>query len=129
MSKNTINFKKILIWGAPTVAITAVMFILYRVLLNNFRFDAVLTAYMTVTTVLLLGYLIYNRGFSRRAVTEEMLPADWSEEKKRKFIDSAKARFKRSRWLLMILCALFLVFVIDAIDIIIIPMIKEALIG
>ena len=41
MSKNTINFKKILIWGAPTVAITAVMFILYRVLLNNFRFDAV----------------------------------------------------------------------------------------
>ena len=29
----------------------------------------------------------------------------------------------------MILCALFLVFVIDAIDIIIIPMIKEALIG
>ena len=70
MSKNTINFKKILIWGAPTVAITAVMFILYRVLLNNFRFDAVLTAYMTVTTVMLLGYLIYNRGFSRRAVTE-----------------------------------------------------------
>ena len=41
MSKNTINFKKILIWGTPTVAITAVMFILYRVLLNNFRFDAV----------------------------------------------------------------------------------------
>ena len=129
MSKNTINFKKILIWGAPTVAITAVMFILYRVLLNNFRFDAVLTVYMTVTTALLLGYLIYNRGFSRRAVTEEMLPADWSEEKKREFIDSAKTRFKRSRWLLMILCALFLVFVIDAIDIIIIPMIKEALIG
>ena len=60
MSKNTINFKKILIWGAPTAAITAVMFILYRVLLNNFRFDAVLTVYMAVTTALLLGYLIYN---------------------------------------------------------------------
>ena len=126
MSKNTINFKKILKWVIPTVIITAVMFTLYRILLNNFRFDAVLTIYMGVTTALLVAYLVYNRGFSRRAITEEMLPPEWSDEKKREFIDSAKARFHRSRWLLVVLSALFLVFVIDAIDIIILPIIKGA---
>ena len=50
--------------------------------------------------------------------------AEWSEEKKREFIDSAKSRFHRSRWLLVIISSLFLVFVIDAIDIIILPIIK-----
>lgn len=126
MSKNTINFKKILKWSIPTIIITAVMFTLYRVLLNNFRFDAVLTVYMGVTTALLIAYLVYNRGFSRRSITEEMLPPEWSEDKKREFIDSARVRFQRSRWLLVILSSLFLVFVIDAIDIIILPIIKGA---
>ena len=124
MSKSTINFKTILKWMLPCVIITAVMFALYRVLLNNFRFDAVLTIYMAITTALLIAYLVYNRGFSRRGVTEDMLPAEWSEEKKREFIDSAKSRFHRSRWLLVIISSLFLVFVIDAIDIIILPIIK-----
>lgn len=126
MLKNTTKFKKMLKWGIPTVIITAVMFIIYRMLLNNFRFDAVLTVYMAITTALLVAYLIYNRGFSRRGVTEDMLPQDWNEEKKKEFIESAKARFQRSRWILLIISALFLVFVIDAIDIIILPIIKGA---
>ena len=126
MLKNTTKFKKMLKWGIPTVIITAVMFIIYRMLLNNFRFDAVLTVYMAITTALLVAYLIYNRGFSRRGVTEDMLPQDWNEEKKKEFIENAKARFQRSRWILLIISALFLVFVIDAIDIIILPTIKGA---
>ena len=127
MSKNTIKFKNILKWALPTIIITAVIFIIYRILLNNFRFDAVLTVYMALTTALLVVYLVYNRGFSRRGVTEDMLPPEWSEEKKRDFVDSAKQRFNRSRWLLLIIASLFLVFVIDAIDIIILPIIKGAL--
>lgn len=127
MSKNTTNSKNILKWVLPTIIITAVIFIIYRILLNHFRFDAVLTVYMALTTALLVAYLVYNRGFSRRGVTEEMLPPEWSEEKKRDFVDSAKQRFDRSRWLLLIIASLFLVFVIDAIDIIILPIIKGAL--
>lgn len=127
MSKNTTKFKNILKWALPTIIITAVIFIIYRILLNNFRFDAVLTVYMAITTALLVICLVYNRGFSRRGVTEEMLPPEWSEEKKRDFVDSAKQRFNRSRWLLLIIASLFLVFVIDAIDIIILPIIKGAL--
>ena len=126
MLKNTINFKKILSYAVPTAIISAVMFIVYRALLNNFFYERVLTLYMALTTALLIIYLVYNRGFSRRGITEDMLPIEWSEERKREFVDSAKKRFKKSRWLLMIVCALFLVFVIDAIDIIMIPMIKGA---
>ena len=124
MSKNTINFKKSLKYLILTAVISAVMFVVYRALLNRFYYESVLTVYMGITTALLIGYLIYNRGFSRRGVTEEMLPADWSEEKKREFIESAKARFDRSRWLLVLLASMLLVFVIDAIDIIILPMLK-----
>ena len=126
MLKNTINFKNILKWCIPTLIISAVLFIIYRALLNHFRFDIILTVCMALNTVLLLAYLVYNRGFSRRGVTEEMLPREWSDEKKREFIDSAKTRFKRSRWLLVMICSLFLVFVIDAMDIIIFPIIKGA---
>ena len=124
MSKNTIKFNKSLKYLIPTAVISAVMFIVYRALLNRFYYESVLTVYMAITTALLIGYLVYNRGFSRRGVTEEMLPADWSEEKKHEFIESAKARFDRSRWLLVLLAAMLLVFVIDAIDIIILPMLK-----
>ena len=124
MSKNTINFKKPLKFLIPTAVISAVMFIVYRALLNRFYYESVLTVYMAITTALLIGYLVYNRGFSRRGVTEEMLPADWSEEKKREFVESAKSRFDRSRWLLVLLASMLLVFVIDAIDIIILPMLK-----
>ena len=127
MSKNTTKFKNILKWALPTIIITAVIFIIYRILLNNFRFDAVLTVYMAITTALLVICLVYNRGFSRRGVTEEMLPPEWSEEKKHDFVDSAKQRINRSKWLLIIIVSLFLVFVIDAIDIIILPIIKGAL--
>ena len=127
MLKNTINFKKTLIYVVPTIIISAVMFILYRRLLNVFYYERVLTIYMALTTALLIIYLMYNRGFSRRGVTRDMLPPEWSEERKQEFIDSAQKRFKNSRWLLVVVSALFLVFVIDAIDIIIIPMINGAL--
>ena len=127
MLKNTINFKKLLKFVIPTIIISVLLFILYRFFLNRFFFETVLTVYMGITTAILIGYLIYNRGFSRRGVTEEMLPPEWSEEKKHEFVDSAKRRFDKSRWLLLLVCAMFLVFVIDAIDIIIIPTIKEAL--
>ena len=109
------------------ITLSVFVFWLYRTLLNYYYFELVLIAYMTITTVFLFAYLMYNRGFSRRGVTEDMLPSDWSEEKKNEFIQSAKKRLRRSRWMLVILLSFIFTFLLDAIELFVIPLIKGAL--
>ena len=48
---------------------------LYRFLIATVNPEAVLLAYMAVSTVVIFWYVIYNRGFSRKGITPEMLPA------------------------------------------------------
>ena len=76
-------------------------------------FPIVMFTYMAVLTVLIFVYIIYNRGFSRKGVTAEMLPDEWSEEKKLEFIENGKVRLKRSKWILMLIIALFFTFIAD----------------
>ena len=42
-----------------------------------------------------------------------MLPDEWSEEKKLEFIENGKVRLKRSKWILMLIIALFFTFIAD----------------
>ena len=110
-----------------TVALSVFVFWLYRTLLNFYYFEIVLIAYMTITTIALFAYLIYNRGFSRKGLTKDMLPADWSEEKKEEFLGSAEKRLHRSRWLLVILIAFIFTFMLDAADLFLLPLIRGAI--
>ena len=110
-----------------TVALSVFVFWLYRTLLNFYYFEIVLIAYMTITTIALFAYLIYNRGFSRKGLTKDMLPTDWSEEKKEEFLGSAEKRLHRSRWLLVILIAFIFTFMLDEADLFLLPLIRGAL--
>ena len=110
-----------------TVALSVFVFWVYRTLLNFYYFEFVLIGYMAITTVVLFAYIIYNRGFSRKGLTKDMLPADWSEEKKEEFLGSAQRRLHRSRWLLVILIAFIFTFMLDAADLFLIPLIKGAI--
>lgn len=107
------------------VLVTAVIFAVYRCLLNFDYFEFVLIGYMVVTTVLILIYLIYNRGMSRRGVTEEMLPDAWSTEQKRAFIEDGERRFQRSKWLLIPIIAFLFTFFYDVIELLILPCIQN----
>jgi hypothetical protein len=69
----------------------------------------------------LLGYVIYNRGFSRRGVTVEMLPTDWSDEQKEDFVADAARRMARSRWLLIVVFAFFFTFAFELVELYVIP--------
>ena len=75
---------------------------------------AVMIAYFDVFGVLLLAYLIYNRGFVNKDVTAEMLPADWSEEKKQTFLQNEKLRVEKSRWMLTLIIPFIVVFMCEA---------------
>jgi phosphotransferase system glucose/maltose/N-acetylglucosamine-specific IIC component len=56
---------------------------------------------------------MYNRGFTRKGVTPDMLPDEWSDAKKEQFIEDGKARIKKSRWMLYIIVPLCFVFIVE----------------
>ena len=82
---------------------TAVIFGFYRYMLPLPHFETVLIIYMSIFAVLLLGYIMYNRGFSRNGITEDMLPDSMTEEEKRAFVSDALERKKKSKWLLTLI--------------------------
>ena len=90
-------------------------------------FPAVMFIYMAALTVLVLAYIIYNRGFSRKGITVDMLPAEWSEEKKNEFVESGKKRLQRSKWLLIFIISLLFTFIAEAFALFVLPMIKGLL--
>ena len=104
---------------------SALVLITYRVLLYRYYFELVIIAYMAIETVFVLAYVIYNRGFSRRGVTAEMLPEDWSDEQKQSFIESGKERMRKSRWMLIVIFAFLLTFAVDMIELWVVPFLLD----
>lgn len=70
--------------------------------------------YMVVFAALLVGYLIYNRGFVNKDVTMDMLPDTWSQDKKEAFIEGEKSRAEKSRWMLVFIIPFAVVFMVEA---------------
>ena len=65
-----------------TAIVTLAVLLFYRLMLITPYFHIVFIAYLVLATAAILGYVIYNRGFSRKGLTAEMLPDEWSEDKK-----------------------------------------------
>ena len=112
--------KKALIKIAVLIVSTVIALVIYRFFMQRPEFYIVFGIYAFITAASVIGYVIYNRGFSRSGVTREMLPPDWSEEKKTEFIEDAKKRSERSRWLLVIAFAFLFTFAFDAFDLFVI---------
>lgn len=75
---------------------------------------AVMIIYMVSFAGLLIGYLLYNRAFVNKDVTVDMLPDDWSDEKKQAFVEGNRRREEKSRWLLILLIPFVFVFMAEA---------------
>lgn len=113
--------KRNLIRILSTVALSVVFLVFYRFSLSFDFFPIVMWVYMIALTALVLVYIIYNRGFSRKGVTTDMLPDEWSLERKEEFVESAKRRMDRSRWMLVFMIALMITFLFDAIELFVFP--------
>ena len=66
-------------------------------------------------------YVIYNKGFSGKGVTPDMLPATMSLAEKEAFIEDSRKRLHDSRWVLTILVPILLTFMLDMIYLFIFP--------
>ena len=106
------------------VLVVAVIFGFYRVSLSFSFFKVVLWVYLAALPIFILAYYIYNKGMSIKGVTEDMLPDEWSDGEKRKFIEDGKQRLRKSSWMLMIIIGLLLTFSFDLIELFALPLFK-----
>lgn len=110
MPKNKISVGLFLLLVVNTVAV----FALYRALIDGPYYKYLLFAYMTVFAVLTIGFVVYNRGFSRRGITKEMLPDSMTEEEKEDFIQDGRERLKKSRWMITVIFPFVFTFAFEA---------------
>ena len=71
--------------------------------------------YMLGLAVFIIVYVVYNYAFSRKNVTPEMLPDDWSAEQKSDYIQKGRDRAKKLRWMIFIIFPLIITFITDLI--------------
>ncbi len=62
----------------------------------------------------LVAYIVYNRAFTRKDLTPDMLPDDWPEHKKLDFINDGKLRQEKSRWMLSVIIPFLVVMMAEA---------------
>lgn len=107
--KRKIPGKKLLILSASLI----VIFSVYQIAIY-FYAEWILHAYCIAAGILAVVYIAFNRGMLT-VPDREMLPGDWSEEKKDSFIAEQAVRRKKSSVLLYILIPIILTVVFDMI--------------
>lgn len=116
---------------SPTARIVLMLLgntvLLFAVYILGVSVNAFVTfiCYTVVTAAFAFSYVIYNRGFSRRGVKLEMLPQEWSPEKKTEFIEDGKRRFEKSKWMLTVIFPLIAIYGYELFDIYILPAFKN----
>lgn len=81
----------------------------------------VMVLYAVAGAAFLFTYIIYNRGFTRDNITPDMLPDTMSEQQKEEFIQNGKDRKRKSKWMIIVIFALFVPLAVDFIVLIAIP--------
>ncbi len=107
------------------IAVTMAVFCIYRFFIDKYYFNYVLTVYMIIAAVVIFSYVIYNRGFSRKGLTPDMLPDTMSDEEKKEFIEDGERRLVKSRPLLILIFAFAFTFVADIMELYALPLIKD----
>ena len=116
-------------WRLLTVLVgnTVIIFAIYRLALQTKMFPWVLGIYLAAAALLTVAYVVYNRGFSRRGVTADMLPDTMSAQEKCEFIADGERRLKKSKWMLTILFPLLVTFGFDIIELFVVDYLKAIL--
>jgi uncharacterized membrane protein (DUF485 family) len=70
--------------------------------------------YMLVFGGFLIAYIAYNRAFTRKEITADMLPESWSDQQKQDYINDGKIRMEKSRWMLSVIIPFLVTFMAEA---------------
>ena len=100
------------LWASVALSL-ALLFIYYGCIAVGLA-KPVMIAYFAAFAAVIITYLVYNRGFVNKDVTVDMLPADWSEEKKQAFVEGNRVRAEKSRWMVVLIIPFVVVFMCEA---------------
>ncbi len=89
----------------------------------------IMVLYAALGAGFLMAYIIYNRAFTRDNITPEMLPDTMSEHEKVAFIQSGVERKRKSKWMIVVLFALFVPLAIDFLILTALPTLFGAMLG
>ena len=119
--------KKIVARFGATVGVSLLLLAIYYFSMNFHFFRFVMWGYMIALAVLVVVYIVYNKGMYFKGVTEEMLPDSMSPDEKRALINGAKRRLDGSRWMLVLIIGFIVTFAVEAILLFVIPWIEGML--
>ena len=105
----------------------AAIFAFYRLMLSTPVFPYVFWVYAIALVALLFIYILYNRGVSRKSLTEDMLPSEWSYEMKMEYIEEAEHRLNRTEWMLMVIMGLLFTFAFEFLELFVLPWLEKLL--
>ena len=93
-----------------------VLFVYYGAMGLNIPVISVIVtiAYMLIFGGFLIAYIAYNRAFTRKGITVDMLPDTWSAEKKQNYVEDSERRMKKSRWMLSVIIPFLVTFIAEA---------------
>ena len=69
--------------------------------------------YMLAFGGFLVAYIAYNRAFTRKGVTVDMLPDSWSDEKKQEYVEDGVRRAEKSKWMLSVIIPFLITILAD----------------
>ena len=81
--------------------------------------------YWVALAVFFIVFFVYNRSFSRKGITVEMLPDSWSDEQKREYVEDGVRRLESSKWMLAVIIPLFVPIMLDALYLFTLPIIEN----
>ena len=107
--------------------INCILFPVLYFVAANAGFDWILIIYTALAVGFGFTYFIYNKGFSGKNVTSEMLPDSMSYTDKLHFIEESKRRLAASRWMLTVIFPSVFSIALDIMYLFLLPMLKEML--
>lgn len=121
LKKPNVN-KRAVIRLVLLIALSVILTVIYQFFMNTRFFAVVFWCYAALAAAFALAYIIYNRGMSRKNITKDMLPDEWSDECKNEFIDDGKRRLEKSKWMLIFIFAFVVVFAVDVLKLFVFPL-------
>lgn len=108
--------RRILILIANTLGLATLYYVI-----PAFGFYYMPHIYLILGGGLAVWYVLYNHGFNTHGKTAEMLPDSLPLEERQRMIAEGTRRFEQTRWVLLILLPILLVFLFDTIYLFMIP--------
>lgn len=102
------------------LGIFAVLTAVYYILLSRFVFWVTPVLY-TAAAVLFLTFFFVNRGFSREPVSADVLPENWPEERKQKFVEDDIDRKAFARKIMVVMVPVLLLVAVDILILTVLP--------